>query len=219
MKGIKIKMNPKVSVIIPVYNSEKFIGKCIDSVLSQTFQDFELILINDGSKDNSQKILEEYKQKEPKKITLIQQKNKGVAKTRNESIQMAKGKYVMLIDNDDFIDKDYIETFVKEIEKHDDDVVMGGYRRPNEQGKIIKKLQLPNEPWGKFMIFAPWARIYKKEYLIKNDIKFLPINIGEDVFFNIQAMLMSKKIKIINYIGYNWFFNTRKCFKYNTKKY
>lgn len=212
-------MNPKVSVIIPVYNSEKFIGKCIDSVLSQTFQDFELILINDGSKDNSQKILEEYKQKEPKKITLIQQKNKGVAKTRNESIQMAKGKYVMLIDNDDFIDKDYIETFVKEIEKHDDDVVMGGYRRPNEQGKIIKKLQLPNEPWGKFMIFAPWARIYKKEYLIKNDIKFLPINIGEDVFFNIQAMLMSKKIKIINYIGYNWFFNTRKCFKYNTKKY
>lgn len=176
-------MNPKVSVIIPVYNSEKFIGKCIDSVLSQTFQDFELILINDGSKDNSQKILEEYKQKEPKKITLIQQKNKGVAKTRNESIQMAKGKYVMLIDNDDFIDKDYIETFVKEIEKHDDDVVMGGYRRPNEQGKIIKKLQLPNEPWGKFMIFAPWARIYKKEYLIKNDIKFLPINIGEGCVF------------------------------------
>lgn len=205
-------MEPKVSVIIPVYNSEKFIGKCIDSVLAQTFQDFELILINDGSKDNSQKILEEYKQKEPKKITLIQQKNKGVAKTRNESIQIAKGKYIMLIDNDDFIDKDYIETFVKEIEEHDDDVVMGGYRRPNEQGKIIKKLQLPNEPWGKFMIFAPWARIYKKEYLIKNDIKFLPTNIGEDVFFNIQAMLMSKKIKIINYIGYNWFFNTRKCF-------
>ena len=67
------------------------------------------------------------------------------------------------------------------------------------------------------MIFAPWAKIFKREYLIENDIKFLPVNIGEDVYFNIQAMLLSKKIKIINYIGYNWFFNTGSVSNTNQK--
>lgn len=202
-------MKPKVSVIIPVYNSEKYISKCIESVLNQTFQDFEIIVINDGSKDNSQSILENYKQKYSEKIVLVKQQNMGVSKTRNKAIEMARGEYIMFIDNDDYIDKDYIENFVKEIENGNYDVVLGGYKRPNEEGKIIKELKLSQEEWSKFMIFAPWARIYKKNYLIKNDIKFLPVNIGEDVYFNIQAMLLSDKIKIIDYIGYNWFFNTK----------
>ena len=202
-------MSPKVSVIVPVYNSEKYIEKCLNSIIEQTYKDFELIVINDGSKDKSLEILEKYKNNFPKVITLINQENIGVSKTRNNAIKMAKGKYVMFIDNDDFIDKDYIETFINEAEKEDYDVVLGGYRRPNEKGEIIKKLKLPQEEWAKFMIFAPWARIYKKEYLLKNDIEFLSVNIGEDVYFNIQAMTISKKIKIIDYIGYNWFFNTQ----------
>lgn len=201
-------MNPKVSIIIPVYNSEKFINKCVDSVLEQSFKDYEIILINDGSKDNSKEILNEYKEKYPEKITVIHQENMGVSKTRNNAIKMAKGKYIMFIDNDDFIDKDYIDVFVKEIEEQDYDVVLGGYRRPNEEGKIVKELKLPQEEWAKFMIFAPWAKIYKKDYLIKNNIEFLPVNIGEDVYFNLQAMMISNKIKIIDYIGYNWYFNT-----------
>ena len=201
-------MVPKVSVIVPVYNSEKYIERCLNSILEQNYNEFELIVINDGSKDKSLEILKDYQNKFPQIITLIDQENTGVAKTRNNAIKMAKGKYIMFIDNDDFIDKDYIETFVKAAEKEDFDVVLGGYRRPNEKGEIIKELKLPQEEWAKFMIFAPWARIYKKEYLIQNDIEFLSTNIGEDVFFNIQAMLISEKIKIIDYIGYNWFFNT-----------
>ena len=201
-------MNPKVSIIIPVYNSEMFIKKCIDSVLEQSFNEYEIILINDGSKDGSKQILDEYKERYPEKIVVIHQENMGVSKTRNNAIKMAKGRYIMFIDNDDYIDKDYVEVFVKEIEEQDFDVVLGGYRRPNENGKIIKELKLPQEEWAKFMIFAPWAKIYKREYLIKNNIEFLPVNIGEDVYFNLQAMLISKKIKIIDYIGYNWYFNT-----------
>lgn len=201
-------MNPKVSIIIPVYNSEMFIKKCIDSVLEQSFNEYEIILINDGSKDGSKQILDEYKERYPEKIVVIHQENMGVSKTRNNAIKMAKGRYIMFIDNDDYIDKDYVEVFVKEIEEQDFDVVLGGYRRPNENGKIIKELKLPQEEWAKFMIFAPWAKIYKREYLIKNNIEFLPVNIGEDVYFNLQAMLISKRIKIIDYIGYNWYFNT-----------
>lgn len=198
----------KVTLIIPVYNSEKYIGKCLDSILNQTYTNFEILVINDGSKDNSQKVIEEYQNKYPDKIIAINQENKGVSKTRNESIKKASGDYIMFIDNDDFLDSDYIETFITEAEKGDYDVVLGGYRRPNENGKIIKEMKLEETEWSKFMIMAPWAKIYKKQYLIDNNIEFLSVNLGEDIYFNLKAMLISDKIKIIPYIGYNWFFNT-----------
>ena len=198
----------KVTVIVPVYNSEKYISKCLDSILEQTCQDFEILVVNDGSKDDSLKILEQYVEKYPSKINLINQENQGVAQTRNESIKRANGKYVMFIDNDDYLDKDYIETFLNEAERGDYDIVLGGYRRVTEKLEIIKEQKLENVEWSKFIVMAPWAKIYKKEYLINNNIQFLKLNLGEDVYFNLKAMLMSKKIKIINYIGYNWFYNT-----------
>ena len=155
----------KVTLIVPVYNSEKYIGKCLDSILNQTYKNIEILVVNDGSKDNSQKIIDEFQSKYPDKIIAINQENKGVSKTRNESIKKASGDYIMFIDNDDYLDSDYIETFVTEAEKGDYDVVLGGYRRPNENGKIIKEMKLKETEWSKFMILAPWAKIYKKQYL------------------------------------------------------
>ncbi|MDO5555879.1 MAG: glycosyltransferase [Clostridia bacterium] len=203
------KKNPKVSIIIPVYNSGKYIAKCLDSVLEQTYKDFEIIIINDGSTDNSKEIIIQYEMKYSNILKYIEQKNIGVAKTRNYGITIASGKYIMFIDNDDFINKDYIETFVRLIEKDNLDVVIGGYKRSNENGKILKSLKLKNTEWSKLMILAPWAKIYKKEYLIEKDISFLDNNIGEDVYFNLQALMLSNKILITDYIGYNWFFNTK----------
>lgn len=198
----------KVTIIVPVYNAEKHIGKCLESILNQTYKNISIIVINDGSKDNSQSIIEKYKMKYPN-IILINQENSGVSKTRNKAIKLVNTKYVMFIDNDDFIDIDYVQKHLEIAENEDCDVVISGYRRPNEKGKTIKKMKLKDEEWSKFMIFAPWAKIYKTEYLIQNDIEFLCNNIGEDVFFNIQALQLSKKIKIIDYIGYNWYFNTK----------
>ena len=132
----------KVTLIVPVYNSEDYIGRCLDSILNQTYQNFEILVVNDGSKDNSQKIINEYKEKYPNKIIAIEQPNKGVAITRNESVKRANGDYIMFVDNDDYLDKDYIETFVKTAEDGDYDAVLGGYRRPNEDGKILKTMQL-----------------------------------------------------------------------------
>ena len=199
----------KISVIIPVYNSEKYIAKCLDSVLNQTYKNFEIIVINDGSKDNSKEILEQYKNKYPDVINHIEQNNKGVAKTRNYGIKIANGDYIAFIDNDDFIDENYLETFVKQLQDTKYDAVIAGYRRPNEDGKIVKELKLENEEWCKMMIFAPWAKVYRKNYLLENNIEFLSNNIGEDVYFNIQALLLSDNVKIIDYVGYNWFFNTK----------
>lgn len=198
----------KISIIIPVYNSEKYIEKCLDSVFDQTYQNFEVIIINDGSKDNSDSIIREYKKKYNNKITYINQENIGVAKTRNKAIKMATGDYIAFIDNDDFIDKDYLQVLVENSNNGFYDIVFCGYRRPNENGKIVKKLLVNNQEWTKLLITAPWAKIYKTEYLKDNNLEFLNNNIGEDVYFNLQAILLTKKIRHVDYIGYNWFFNT-----------
>lgn len=198
----------KVTIIIPVYNSAEYIGKCIESILKQTYKDYNILIINDGSKDNSQEIIDKYKERYPDKITAIEQENKGVARTRNESIKRATGKYIMFMDNDDYLDEDYIETFINEIEKSNYDVVIGGYRRITETGKILKTLKLNDEQWSKYMIMAPWAKIYRKQYLIENNITFLENNLGEDMYFNLKALLLGN-VKSINYVGYNWFFNTK----------
>ena len=203
------KTMKKVTIIVPVYNSEKYISKCLDSILNQTYQDFEILVVDYGSKDNSANIIKQYKEKYPDKINAIFQPNKGVAKTRNECIKIANSKYIMFVDNDDYLDSDYIETFLQEAENGDYDIVLGGYRRPNENGKIVKVMELQDTEWSKFMIMAPWAKIYKREFLINNNIEFLNVNLGEDVYFNLKAMTLDAKIKINPYIGYNWFFNTQ----------
>jgi len=167
------------------------------------------MVINDGSKDGSQEIIRRYEKKYPDKIIAIEQENKGVARTRNESIQKASGDYIMFVDNDDYLDKDYIKTFMSHAVAGDYDVVLGGYRRPDCDGKIIRQMSLQDTEWSKLMITAPWAKVYKKQYLIENNIQFFEGNLGEDVYFNLKAMLLSDKIKIIDYIGYNWFFNNQ----------
>ncbi len=206
---MSLEEKERVSVIIPVYNSEEYIGRCLDSVINQTYKNIEILAFNDGSKDNSLKILNEYQAKYPNVIKVINQENQGVAKTRNDGIKKATGKYVMFIDNDDYINTNYIETFVKEAEKEDLDIILGGYKRVNSEGKTLREVKLENTEWSKLVIMAPWAKIYKKEYIIEKDIQFLDNNIGEDVYFNLQAMFLTDKIKIIDYVGYNWFFNEK----------
>lgn len=193
----------RITVIIPAYNCEKWIGRCLDSILCQTYQDFDILVINDGSKDGTGKILVEYAKKHPKKIEYVEQENIGVAKTRNKAIKMAEGKYVAFVDCDDFVDKDYLEKLLPDGE----DIVLGGYKRPNSKGKIIKEVKLDNASFARFVAPAPWAKIYSKDFLINNKIEFLDNNIGEDVYFNLIAMLSTEKIRITNYVGYNWYFN------------
>lgn len=202
-------MEPKVSIIVPIYNAEKYLNRCITSILEQTYKNIELILINDGSTDSSEEIILQMQEENKDIIKYYKQENKGVSKTRNFGITVATGKYIMFVDNDDYIDKDYVENFVNVAESGKYDLVIGGHRRTNEKNQILSETKLPDTPWGKYITLTPWARIYKRDYIIENDIKFLTCNIGEDIYFNIQAIIISDNIKIIDYIGYNWFFNTQ----------
>ncbi|KKP68309.1 MAG: Cell-wall biogenesis glycosyltransferase [Candidatus Moranbacteria bacterium GW2011_GWE1_35_17] len=199
-------MDKKISIIIPVYNAQKTIAKCLNSILGNSFYDYEILLINDGSSDGSQKILESYLDKFPDKIRVFEQENQGVAKARNLGILLSQGEYIVFIDNDDFIDKEYLKIFAEAISAGDLDLVLGGYRRTTLE-KVLYEMRLASTEWSKYMIMAPWAKIYKKDFLVKNKIEFLDNNIGEDVYFNLLAVNLSDKISIINYCGYNWFYN------------
>ena len=126
-----------------------------------------------------------------------------------EGLKYVTGEYLTFCDNDDFFDEDYIETLYKNCENGKYDVVVSGYRRPNENGDIIKEVHLQDYEWSKYMIITPWAKIFRKSYIIDNKIDYLSNDIGEDIYFNIQAMTLTKKIKIIDYVGYNWFYNTK----------
>ena len=112
----------KISVIIPCYNQEKYIADCLESVLAQTFEDYEAIVVDDGSTDNSIKIVEEY-QKKSNKIRLIRQENQGVVTARNNAIKQAKGKYIYPLDADDIAHRDVLRKSFEEIESGKGDII------------------------------------------------------------------------------------------------
>ena len=125
-----------ISVIVPVYNASKYINDCIDSILNQTYKDFELILINDGSSDNSLNIIEKYKEQD-NRIKVFSQENKGVSYTRNRGIDIAKGNYLMFIDSDDWIEINALEKMLEIIEKYNADVARCNYFVNYENKEII----------------------------------------------------------------------------------
>ena len=195
-----------VSIIIPVYNAEKSLRRCLDSIFEQTYTDYEVIIVNDGSTDNSQRVIDEYKRKYPEKIKAYTQTNSGAAVARNKGMEYASGEYLFFIDNDDYIKKDYMEKYMSEIVKKDVDVVIGGYRRVKLDGRVMFSKEAIDTPWTKYMMVAPWARVYRAESLKENGIKFLDSNIWEDVYFNMLANF-KLRVSTIDYNGYYWVYN------------
>ncbi len=203
----------KISVIIPVYNGEKYINRCVDSVLNQQSFDIkslEILLLNDGSSDNSEKIINEYAKSFPGIIKAMSHKNMGVAKTRNKGINLARGTYVLFIDHDDWIDPCFCKELFKKAIETGADVVVAGYRRVVGNGKIIKTRIPNNYLYSKsFLISAAWGKLHKREFLKKNKIIFFDSNIGEDILFTLWEYKHWAEVCSINYIGYNWYWNNK----------
>lgn len=197
----------KISIILPVYNGEKDLCRCLDSIYNQSYKDYEIVAINDGSTDSSIDILKEYKNRFRSKITVVDQENSGVAQTRNNGIEMAKGEYITFMDDDDYLDADYLETLVKEADSDSYDILISGYRRITREGKVLFSSKIKNKVFQKYIIVAPWARLFKRTFLIEQKIRFFQYDIGEDVCFNIHAYQKTERIKIVDYIGYNWVYN------------
>lgn len=204
-----------ISIIIPIYNSEKSIIPCIDSILSQTFTAFELILIDDGSSDNSSLICDEYAKKDSR-IKVVHKVNGGVSAARNTGLDMAEGTHIVFVDSDDTIDSSYLETLSKNAEY---DFVTAGFRTQGPDGRWHEQRfceemvecktvsSYPSKYMGKYYFGAPWSKLYKKEIIDKYNIRF-PVDVhnGEDTIFIFNYLLYTSIVKIVPYSGYNYFF-------------
>lgn len=196
----------KFSIIIPVYNSEKYLNRCIESVLKQTYNNFEIIIINDGSTDNSKKFLKKY---EPnKKIKIITQANHGVSYSRNIGIKESTGDYILFLDSDDFYEKHILEKLNKTITN--EEIIKFGYKDFKENTKTEAKTIIFKNYIGKFalkhiieakiLFDTPWMYAFKTEYMKKHE--FTVGKYHED-FGLIPIMIYnSKKVSSIDYHGY-----------------
>lgn len=203
-----------ISIIVPIYNVEKYLRRCIDSIRNQTYKELEIILVNDGSKDNSGKICDEYKNIDSR-IIVIHKENGGLSDARNKGIEMAKGKYIVFIDSDDFIELDMIESLYTNIKEYNVKIaVCGVYRvKGNEkqpyQKKYEKKLFSKKEALLKIIDetndFRVWApnKLYASD-LFKN-VRYPKGKIYEDVGTTYKLIDLVDKIIYIGAPKYNYF--------------
>ena len=205
----------KISVLVPVYNSEKYIGKCIQSILNQSYKNIELVIVNDGSTDNTHDIIEEYKNKDSR-IVAIHTENRGVSYARNTCLDNASGDFIAFVDSDDYIDEDYLEILYKALKEQDADISMCNCKLVEEDTNksfvktfgINKVLVMNNEEavenlfYYNYMRHSPWEKLYKKE-LFKN-YRYKVDRQYEDLELTYKLFLESKKIVYIPESKYNY---------------
>lgn len=196
----------KVSIVIPVYNAINYIDKCIESLLSQTYSDIEILLVNDGSTDNTLSKLKKIEKDNKKKVKVFNKKNGGQSSARNYGIKYAKGYYITFVDQDDFVKTDFIEKMVAGI--NDNDILISGFNRYIDNDKLIQE-NIPKVcEWSKFKYCATWGKLYKLDFLKKYSIIFGNYKIGEDVIFLMDSLSKTNKVAVISYAGYNNYRNT-----------
>lgn len=203
--------SPIISVVIPVYNAETTIKRLLNSLLNQTSKNFEIIIVDDGSNDKTSTILKRYTKEE--KIILVNQSNAGTASARNYGIKIAKGKYILFVDADDYLEPVALETYGNIISEHNPDLVISGFieeteneilnqRMPFEK-KYSKQKEFANDLlylYKQGLIYNVWNKLYKKDFIISNNLEFPQVYFYEDHLFNILAF---KKASII--------YTTNKC--------
>ena len=204
----------KFSIIIPVYNVEPYIKKCLDSVSSQTFKDYEVIIVDDGSKDNSGKIVDEYATKN-EHFKVIHQENKGVSAARNAGIQASNSDYICFVDSDDYIDKEFLEMFHLEVVNDEPDVIICGVTVLSQKKTENKVFYENNTAKIKYMLLTDkwpswvWNKCFRKKSF--SDFSFREGKIFEDMYFIGNIIKEARTIRCITKSLY--FYN---CFNQNS---
>ena len=216
-------MKPKISVIVPVYNVEKYLAQNADSLLRQTWQNLELIFVDDGSPDSSGQICDAYQQKDSR-VKVIHKQNEGLGFARNSGLEIAEGDYVAFIDSDDYVDSDMLERLMKPILEDNADTVIGGFQRVNDLGEVLYLEQYQNrtfrgtEVFEKFLpkIFGSdprkhdafrmsvWNGIYSMDLIRKHNIRFPSerVMISEDLLFDFDYYKYAQSVAVIDSVAY-----------------
>ena len=208
---------PKATVIVPVYNVEAYLEKCVQSILAQTEPDFELLLVDDGSTDHSGALCDQLAQKDPR-IQVIHQKNQGLGGARNTGIQAAAGDWVLLVDSDDWIEPELLEKTLEAGLREEADLVMFGFRSVDEQGNTLQTfvedvptdqgLTLKDHP--DLLMTAPsaWRRLYRRELLSRTGILYPPRVWYEDIRTTPKLLAAASRVVFLNYVGYDYLSRT-----------
>ena len=207
-------MDVKISVVLPVYNVANYLRKCLDSLVNQTFEDFEVICVNDGSTDLSLGILEGYALSDSR-FKIISQENKGLSGARNTGIQHVRGEYVLFVDSDDWIEENALEELYNHVEGFDSDITMFKFRYFNEDTKEISESQnskleiIPDSLITSNFNYkdvldilfkishSPFNKLYKTSFLRELDAKFLYGSYYEDLEFFYKVFLKAEKVSVL----------------------
>lgn len=199
----------KISVIVPMYNAEKFISKCIEHLIHQTYKNLEIIIVNDGSSDNCANIIKEYA-KHDKRIKLINQKNGGVSVASNTGLKHATGDYVHIHDHDDFVNLDYFEKMADVAELTNADILCGEVNQPEYSFPVFDNVEICTTLADKINttranLFNPaWRYVYKKAFLDKTELQFEPSVFGaQDILFTKPAIILADTVATVPGAKYN----------------
>ena len=209
-------MNDLVTIVVPIYNVEKYLDRCIKSITSQTYKNIEILLVNDGSPDNSDKIMEKWRKKD-KRIKCLYKENGGLSDARNYAINRAKGKYICFIDSDDYIDEYYVEKLYNEMIKNDAEITWCNFNTVNDNGKTGEIIQNEEDLWS-FEMPSACNKLFLKDLFIKNNIEFPKGVWYEDLATTPRLFFKAKKVAFVNECLYNYYFNAESITKTYCKK-
>ncbi len=212
-----------VSIIVPVYNKERFLVECMECLIHQTYRNIEIICVDDGSADSSLKILEEYAAKDSR-VVVIPQKNQGAGNARNTGIKHAKGRYMQFLDADDFFDLDMVEKMLAKADEENADIVLCNALQYNHETKVeeahkwlnVKGFELDvfsyKDVGNIFNITTPsiWNKLYKRELILDNNITYQEIQSNNDTAFSVITLLLAKRITYVNeyFVHYRYYQDT-----------
>lgn len=216
----------KVSIIVPVYNTEKFLEKCLNSLTNQTLQDIEIVCVNDGSTDNSLKILQDFSKKDSR-IKIIDQENKMQGAARNAGTEIATGEYIGFVDSDDWVDLDYFEKLYCAAKKHDTDIALATNVRV-KKGKEKKRLQINDEKvyntlQEKIDVCEQWKnecptnKIYRLAMLREKHVKWPEMMYCEDKMFTMKAIYYANAIVTVPDTYYYYYWNPKSTVNFSLK--
>lgn len=200
-------MKDLITVVIPIYNVEKYLERCIKSIINQTYKNIEILLVNDGSPDNSKEIMEKYKEND-KRIKCFYKKNGGLSDTRNYAINIASGKYICFIDGDDYIENTFVEKLYNKIIEDKTDLAWCNFNLVNDDGKY-DEIIINDKNIYDFEMPSACNKLYNVDIFKKNNIYF-PVGIWyEDLATTPRILFSTNKISWVNEGLYNYYFNVK----------
>ena len=206
--------NIKLSIVVAVYNLEKYLPRCLDALVNQTMQEIEILCVNDGSTDSAPQIIEEYQKKYPDKIKVFHKENGGEFTTRNYGLERAQGEYVTFVDTDDYVEPNWAEKLYNAAKENDADLAVCGFERIDlETNKVVAtnmtnfgysvKEITPNDDYLLFINPAPWNKVYKREKI--KELRFLPFRGFNDTMFLASCYTKMNKIAFVPDVLYHYY--------------